>query len=96
MTLALTQERDAMDAALSRVRDMSGSVQTRLAQASSYPHPHPYPHPTGGCFHVGAVSTQALLGPAARTIVAGRADGQRQDQPLRCQQQLTELAPSSQ
>ena len=56
--------------------------------------PTPTP-PTGGCFHVGAVSTQALLGTAARAIVAGRADGQRQDQPLRCQQQLTELAPSS-
>ena len=36
MTLALTQERDAMDAALSRVRDMSGSVQTRLAQELDY------------------------------------------------------------
>ena len=32
LTLPLPQERDAMDAALSRVRDMSGSVQTRLAQ----------------------------------------------------------------
>ena len=30
-------ERDAMDGALSRVRDLSGSVQTRLAQASIPP-----------------------------------------------------------